>query len=77
MPSFRVLYLGHNGKQDWHGVRRCPYTVGSSAWDTAGRPELTTVEQADQFTSKSSAEALRREYEKIHGGSRTVLRSIQ
>jgi hypothetical protein len=66
MTAFRVLYLGHNGKQNWHGVRRCPHTGGL---------ELVSVEQADQFTSKAAAEALRQQYEWTFGGSRTVLRT--
>ena len=68
MTIFRILYLGHNGKQDWRGVRRCPHTGGL---------ELVSVEQADQFTSKATAEALRQQYEQTFGGSRTVLRTVQ
>lgn len=65
---FRVLYLGHNGKQDWHGVRHCPHTGGV---------ELVSVEQADRFDSKAAAEALRQQYERMVGGSRTVLREAK
>ena len=68
MGIFRVLSLGHNGKQDWHGVRRCPCT---------GVPELVSVEQADQFTSKAAAEKLRQQYERASGQSRTVLRTAE
>lgn len=68
MTIFRILYLGHDGKQDWRGVRRCPRTCGL---------ELVSVEQADQFTSKSAAEALRLQYERTFGGSRTVLRTVE
>ena len=68
MAIFRILYLGHNGKQDWHGVRRCPRTGGL---------ELVSVEQADQFTNKAAAEALRQQYERTNGGSRTVLRTVE
>jgi hypothetical protein len=68
MTIFRIVYLGHNGKQDWHGVRRCPHTGGL---------ELASVEQADQFTSKAAAEALRQQYERTIGGSRTVLQTVE
>jgi hypothetical protein len=68
MTTFRVLHLGQTGKQDWHGVRRCPYTGGL---------ELVSVEQADQFTSKAAAQALRQQYEQAFGGSRTVLRTVE
>jgi hypothetical protein len=68
MTIFRIVYLGHNGKQDWHGVRRCPRTGGL---------ELVSVEQADQFASKAAAEALRQQYERTIGGSRTVLRTVE
>lgn len=64
---FRVLHLGYNGKQDWHGIRRCPHTAGI---------ELVAVEDADHFSSRSQAENFRKQYEHLHGGSRTVIREV-
>lgn len=64
---FRVLHLGNNGKQDWHGIRRCPHTASI---------ELVAVEDADCFSSRSQAENFRKQYEYLHGGSRTVIREV-